>query len=132
MEAALTAALLADAGLKAAVKGRIDWLLRPQGSKTPAISLQFISANVDYRMDGRDRLVGRLVQMDVWAGSFSDLVKTRDALVAALDAMVGGSIRAAFIETERHTREAQDGPDTVGAISFFRASLDVRVWSVDP
>ncbi len=126
MEEALPAYLVAH--LTALIGERVDWLLRPQGEALPSVSLQTISAPPEYHMDGRDDLQGDLVQIDVWASTFASLRQVERALTAALDGPFDAPITEAFIENRRETTEAQDGPDATGSTTFFRASLDVRVW----
>jgi hypothetical protein len=131
MEQELVDRLLATAGLTALVGNRIDWLKRPQGSALPAIVMQVVSAPYTYTMQGRTRLVGRLVQIDIWASAYPSMKAVGRALVAATDGPHEAPIQGLFIEGERETREGQDGPDSSGSTDFFRTSFDVRVWSED-
>ena len=57
---------------------------RPQGSALPSITLQVVSGAPDYHMDGRDDLIGKLVQIDIWASQYSSMKPIVRALVAAL------------------------------------------------
>lgn len=129
MEEDLVALLLADAGLTALVGTRIKWLLRPQGSALPAITLQLAAGGRDYHFGGRSDLSGPLIQMDVWAATFASMKAVERALLTALDAITAAPFQGAFVESERETTETQDGPDATGSTTFYRASKDVRVWS---
>ncbi len=87
MKAELAIALLADTALSALVGDRIKWDVLRQGARLPAIRLFMVSAPRDYDMEGREPLVGHLVQLDVIAGSLADREDVARALVAALDAL---------------------------------------------
>lgn len=128
MEEALRAALLAQTALANLVSNRIYWLQRPQGSALPSITLQVVSGAPDYHMDGRDDLVGKLVQIDIWASTYSTMKPIERALIATLDALRGGPFWGAFIQSQRETTEAQDGPDATGSTTYFRSSTDARIW----
>lgn len=128
MEEALRAYLRADAALAALVSTRVEWLKRPQGSALPSVTLQIASAPRSYTMGGRVALVGYLVQMDVWAASYTSMKAVSRALIVALDGLIEAPFQAALIENERETTEPQDGPDATGSTDFYRSSLDVRVW----
>lgn len=131
MEQALIDRLLADAGLSALVGTRIDWLKRPQGAALPAVTLQIASSPYEYTMKGRTKLVGRLVQMDAWAGGFPPVVALANALKAALVGPYDLPIHLLRLENERDGFEGRDDPDNTGSTDFYRRSLDVRVWSDD-
>ena len=128
MESALRTFLLASAGLTALVGTRIVWLRRPQGSPLPSITLQVVSGAPDYTMAGRVGLVGRLVQMDVWAATYESMKNVEAALILALDDLTTDPFQGAFIESQRESAEDQDGPDATGSTTYFRSSLDVRIW----
>lgn len=132
MEEALRTFLLANAGLAALVGTRITWLTRPQGSALPAVTLQVVSAGRGYTMQGREGLVGRLVQMDCWATSYASMKATERALVAALDGLKTDPFQGAFIESDGESHEAGDAADAQGSTDYFRARLDVRVWHFSP
>jgi hypothetical protein len=127
MEEQLVDFLLADTTLAALVGTRINWLLRPQGAGLPAVSLQLASSAREYTMAGREGLVGYLVQIDVWAASFKSMKQVSRAIVAALDDLSTGSFQGAFIESERDTVETDEA-----ATTFFRGSIDARVWFSAP
>jgi hypothetical protein len=128
MKSELVAYLLATAGLSALVSTRIDWLKRPQGESLPAITLQTASAPRDYTMQGRVGLVGYLIQMDVWGSTYKQTQDVLAALIPALDELDEAPFQGAFIENERESTEAQDGPDASTSTDFYRTSLDVRIF----
>lgn len=128
MEEALIAFLLADAGLAGLVGTRIDWLRRPQGAALPSITLQNASTAREYVMTGREGLVGYLVQIDVWGSTYKSMKQVHRAVIAALGDLNTAPFQGAFLETERETAEEQDGPDATASTTFYRASIDVRIW----
>lgn len=125
MEEALRAFLLANAGVSALVGTRVDWAKRPQASALPAVILHQISAPRTYTMQGRDRLIGYLVQIDVWAASFKASKDTARAVATALDLTPSDPLRAFFIQDERSDVD----PGEAGSTDIYRTSLDVRVWT---
>lgn len=131
MNAALVAYLLAQTALTALVGQRIDWLKRPQGSALPSITLQTASAPRDYGLAGRVGLTGYLVQFDIWGSSFKQTQDTLAALIPALDALTASPFQGAFIENQRESFETQEGVDAAGSTTFYRVSVDVRLWHVD-
>lgn len=128
MEDALRTFLLADPGLSALIATRVVWLRRPQGSALPSITLQIVSGDHEYTMAGREGLVGSLVQMDIWAATYASMKDVERALIAALDNLKSAPFQGGFIESQRESSEAQDGPDASGSTDYFRSSLDIRVW----
>lgn len=128
MEEELVAFLLADAALAALVGRRIKWLERPQGSGLPAITLQLASGVPEYTMRGRIRLAGPLVQFDVWAGTFASMIAVERALRSALDGLRVLPFQGAFVTGWRHSSEPQGAPDADGSSSFYRSSIDARIW----
>lgn len=128
MKSELVAYLLADLDLGTLVSTRIDWLKRPQADDLPAMTLQTASAPRDYTMRGRVGLVGYLVQIDIWGSTYKQTQDVLGALIPALDALDDAPFQGAFIENERESVEAQDGPDDIGSTDFFRTSLDVRIF----
>jgi hypothetical protein len=128
MEEGLIAYLLADAGVAALVATRVYWLRRPQGGALPSITLQIVSTDREYTQAGREGLVGYLVQIDVWGATFKSMKQVQRAVIAALDSLSTTPFQGAFIESERETAEDQDGPDATTSTTFYRASVDVRVW----
>lgn len=128
MEEQLRAFLLANVALTALVGSRITWAARPQATALPALALHLISGPRDYHMKGRTNLIGYLVQVDCWAGSYGAAKAVGRAAEAALASLTTAPFQAAFIENERASFEEGEGPDASGASDFYRTSLDVRVW----
>lgn len=130
MEQDLVQDLLADTALAALLDDgsggvRIHWNVRPQGAGLPAVTLHRITSGRGYTMAAADALTGALVQMDVWASTFTSLVAVRDALVSRLHAPGSARLRRCFVRAERQTFEPGEGAaDT----DYHRASLDVVVW----
>jgi hypothetical protein len=128
VEEALVSALLNNAALAALVSTRIDWLLRPQGSAVPAITLQVVSGTMAHTFQGRDGLTEYLVQIDVWADTYGSMKTVQRALTAALDGLKAAPLQA-FPEQVRETLEPGDAPDTSGLIDLYRGTTDVRVFA---
>lgn len=127
MEELLRAHLLASAGVTALVSTRVTWLTRPQAAALPAVTLQLVGSSRTYGMSGPSDLVGNLVQVDVWAGTYATMKQTARAVIAALHELKDAPLQA-FVESEDESSEAQDGPDTAGSTTFYRTRLDCRVW----
>lgn len=125
--------LLGGSALVGEVGPRVSWGERNRGEGLSAIVLHLISAPRTYTMQGRVRLVGRLVQVDCLAKSFAAAKVLARQVIARLDALGDPSapIQNAFLEAERDDSEAVDGPERGAADTIFRTSLDVRVWSLD-
>lgn len=131
MEEALIQQLLADPGLAAVFGERMSWGLRPQAEALPGLVLQLVSASPDYTLDGRQGLRGSLVQFDCWGSSYLEAKRGARALTAALDALAA-PIKRAFIVNLRDTAEAAEGPAPGGSVTFYRSSIDARIWTAEP
>lgn len=124
MEAALRARLLADGGVSALVQ-RISWLLRPQGSALPAITLQKFSSDRGYTTVGAGDYQSEGVQADIWAQTFGSGIAIRNAVVDEMERSAtasGITFSPSFLDSERQLIE-----DVAGS-SIFRFSLDFSVW----
>lgn len=131
MEEAITAQLLAAAGLTALVGTRIHWGQRPQGSGLPIVVLNLISERADYTTQGPSGLVGSLLQVDAYAATYGAAKAVSNQVLAVLDGMRADSpavIQGVFREGKRATTE--DGA-TAGT-TINRRSLDLRVWHHEP
>lgn len=125
MEAALRSYLLTGSGVAALVQ-KIAWISRPQASALPAITLQKVTIDRGYTYSGPDSYHGEIVQLDIWAMSFGDVVKVRDAIIAVLETpgtASGVTFTMCFVNSERQGIEDVPG---VGAV--FRISLDAEIW----
>lgn len=127
MEEDLTAAMLAYAGIKALVKSRIQWLVRPQGALLPAIVLQKVSAPRAYTLQGRVGLVGHLVQASCWGRTFLEAKGVSRAVLLLADTLTTAPFQGVFAENERDTVET-GAPLPDGAEDYYRTDLDLRVW----
>lgn len=126
-EEALTAFLLADAGLAAVVAKRITWDERQQGASLPAIVLQVISGAPEASDEGRAGIESHRVQIDCWASTSLAAKTAARAVNAALEAveMTSGDtvFEAVFLDAERDFSErGQGGRD------LYRRSLDYIFW----
>jgi hypothetical protein len=132
VEEDLVAWLLADAAVAALAAARINWNLRPQGERPPAIVLQLIHAASGYGPGHRDRLRGYLVQVDCWGGTFREAKQLARAVRAALDRLPPPFQGPGFVEAERDDAYRDEAPAAGGGpTDLHRTSLDVRVWRQD-
>lgn len=129
MEEAFIAALLADAGIAALVKTRVNWLTRPAASRLPAIVLQTVSVDRLYTFTHRDSATARRVQIDCWATSFLAAKAVARAVNACLDGLTAAPWSRPEVVAEREFYEPGDAP-VAGQPStdLYRVSLDAVVW----
>lgn len=128
MEEALRAALLASAALATIVADRISWGARPQASSLPAVILHVVTAPSDHTYRGRVGLVGHIVQIDCWGGSYLDAKTLARAVLAALDGLKTPPLQAFPLDVRDDDFVQGDGPDASGASDFYRTSIDARIW----
>lgn len=127
MEEELTAWLLGGTALAALIGGRINWDERPQLEILPAVTLQEISAPVEYHHGGRTDLQRVRVQADIWAATATQALAIKRALVARIEALQtspSGVLAAGFIENDFTT-----DPETLGGSArVFRRIVDIFIW----
>lgn len=128
MQAALRARLRADAGVKAIVSTRVDWVDRPQLSALPAIVLQTISDSNDQTMKDFQALQQTRVQVDVFAKTYAEARAASKAIIAA-------AVPAGDQANIRFYRASVEGPrdltETVTNQTVHRSSLDLVLWWKD-
>lgn len=127
MEEDLTAWLLAGTALTALVGTRINWDERPQLEALPSVTLQVVSAAVDYHHGGRTDLQRARVQADIWAATASQALAIKRALTARIEALQtspSGVLAAGFIENDLSTDPEQLG----GSARVFRRIVDFFIW----
>lgn len=132
MEALLTAALTADAGLAALVDDRVNWHRLPDRKALPAVILHDVGAQQPERLLSGQRvgLTPYLLQMDCWAGTLAQAIAVQAALVAVLDTLIPAPLQAQ-IERRHGAWEPAPGPGADRAADLFRRSLDVRLWHTE-
>lgn len=127
MEEALSAYLLADAGLTALVDNRVNWNARPQAQASPSVVLNRVGGTPAYSMTGASGLVQSRIQIDAWGKTFSSVIGVSRALKEALSgisATVGGiRFQGSFIDSERQSFEQGSGGEW-----FHRVSIDIQLW----
>ena len=127
MEEALSAYLLADAGLTALVENRVNWNARPQAQASPSVVLTRVGGTRDYTMSGASGLVESRIQIDCWGKSFGSSIGVSRAVTAALSGLqttIGGiRLHGSFLESERQSYEQGSGGE-----DFHRVSLDFIIW----
>ena len=89
MEEDLRTLLLADAGVTAAVGGRVTWGARPQGSPLPAVVLHNIGGLKSYHLGGEAGPFQPRVQVNCLGESYLDALSTCRAVVAAISGYAG-------------------------------------------
>lgn len=105
MEEHLRALLLADAGLRAMVAGRVDWGASPQGAPLPGLVLTVVSKKASHTHSGPARHTGVRVQIDAYAAGFGEAKRLARAVRAALDGHRGGALQGAFFAGSSDGRE---------------------------
>lgn len=132
MEEALTAQLLASAGLLALVGERITWGLREPGSPLPALVLTLISARPDYTTTGASGLTDNLIQADCWGATYAEAKAVARAVIDVCAQLSAPFRGPAFVESERDDAFQAAAPDADGGTDLFRTSLDLRAWHYAP
>jgi hypothetical protein len=120
MEGALRARLLAAAPVAALVGDRVYWVDRPQAETLPAITLQIIDEPREQHMGGFQAMQSVVVQLDVWAASYSSAKALKEAVIAALVPAASGNgidFRRAFVR-------ARDLSERTETAFIYRPSLD--------
>lgn len=125
MEEALRAWLKGSDG----IGDRVDWDARPQGKALPATTLHEIGVEDEYTFEGRVGQVAFDAQIDCWGATRKAARDLRRAVVARLDA-INAEPSDDLQEATILRRHAGFDPAESGAPSFYRASLDVRVWTL--
>lgn len=115
MEAAIYALLASVAG------GRRYWLRKPQDvTAAPYLILQRISSTPFHLYAGPDGLQDDRIQIDIYAGTYTEARDTANAVIAFLSGYRGGAIQGAFLDGRRDLPAADAGEVN----SLFRTSLD--------
>lgn len=126
MEEALTALLLANAGVSAMVGDRVNWSARPDDAALPAVTLHRISGRRDQTSSGRSGLVDSTVQIDTWGRTFKEAKLLARAVILALPharTLTGGIVlQGIFIDSESDSFEG-DAPEPL-----YRTRIDISVW----
>ena len=127
MDAALRAKLLGHAEL-ASLIADMAWIDRPQASALPFVTATLIARGRNYAHDGWDGLNQTLVQFDIWAEKFSDVVATAEQLAPALEAAetVGGWLFAAAQQEAEHDAPPED---IAGGVTVYRRISEWRVYT---
>ena len=127
MDAALRAKLLGHAGL-ASLIADMAWIDRPQASALPFLTATKIAPGRNYAHDGWDGLNQTLVQFDIWAEKFSDVVAIDDQLTAAIEApeTVGGCQFIAAFQEAGHDAPPEDIP---GGATVYRRISEWRIYN---
>jgi hypothetical protein len=122
---AVTAILLADAGVTALVGNRVHAMRLPQSvSVWPYINLQQISGVREYHQQGPSGLVEGRLQLDAWGERYLDAKNAAHAAARALSGYRDDTIRGGFIDNERDYADESAG----GVTRLFRTQIDIMIW----
>lgn len=122
-EAALYAALTADAGVSALVASRVFPKGGRQGVDYPYITYQRISTQGAAHLTGASDLDWPRFQLDVWGHSFATARAVADAMRTALDAVEHTAAGLTFTATIQDERSDFDGET-----GKCRISQDYFIW----
>jgi hypothetical protein len=135
--AALTARLLADAALAAAVGARIDWNVRPDKEALPAVILQTVSDPRPDHFGGEQDFRQTRVQVDCWSLVSADhATQIAEKVIAAVRPVPGqagsyddGSWERDGVRFDRPQVEGPvDGGEQLDTVYVHRARVDVLLW----
>lgn len=131
MEEALRGLLLGTAALSDRVGTRIDWGVRSQGSKLPAITLHSIGGGIRMNLGGSSGWSRDRIQIDCWGRTFIAARDLADILVPrgrSGGLLVGfrGDLPGVRLRTLPLDRSSDDDEDSEGPV--HRTSLDISVW----
>lgn len=122
METALRARIMAAAP---AVGTRVHWGIAPPNSSLPYIVLTTVSDNRSQHFKGFDTYQAKRVQIDCYAGTYSQATDLREAVIAGVvPAAVQGLTRflRAFVNNTMSR-----GEDTTSGF-VHRQMLDMTIW----
>lgn len=117
--------LLREAPAMAALEGRVDWGVRPQGTALPAMTLRTISDIPEMKMSGPTGWSRARIQSDIYGSTFKAARDLRHDLVltvAGLRATLGGIKFRIFVI------DADSGVETVAKGFEHRARADLDIW----
>ena len=130
LEYALRQFLLTDSDVTSLVSNRVFPAPAPQNSVMPLITLQRVSADREYALEGRVGMAGALVQVDCWAdapeyaGSYGVVKQVAEVVRLKLESLMGymGVLRIyeITIASESDMFETMD--------RTRRVSADYRIW----
>lgn len=123
IEAALIAALKADAGVSALVSTRVFLAGARQGAAYPYITIQRVSTVGSAPLDGPSTLDWPQFQIDVWAVKATDALSAGEAVRTAID-----GIHTAGSPAFTATFQDQRGPAPDEESRNFRVSQDYLLW----
>lgn len=123
-EAAVIAALKADAAIAAIVGSRVFIAGGREGSQYPYLTVQRISTPVASHLDGAATLQWPRFQIDAWAVKALEALEIGEAVRTAIDAIeltAGGLTFTATFQDQR-------GPAPDDETKVFRVSQDYFIW----
>lgn len=128
MEEALRSLLVAASAVTELVSTRIYWQQAPQSVTGNFINLSRISGVRGYTMQGDDQFTESRVQVDCWAGKYSEAKLISRAVVNTVSGFLGTQsgvrIGGIFVDSERDDSTQNAG----GSNERYRCSLDLIIW----
>lgn len=103
---------------------RVYWLLRPQNSALPAVTLQTISEDRPQHFSGFDGLDASRVQADCWGTSYAQVRALAEAVIAAAvpeNTSNGIRFSRGFVDSVRDLGEQTE------TAFIHRASIDLII-----
>lgn len=101
---------------------QVHWLAAPDRTILPHVILSIPSTVRDHSMDGPSELFDSVVQIDVWATSYSESADLRDDILS-IDGFTGtDSIMAIMLES------CQTGIDTSSNERIYRQMMRFRIF----
>lgn len=124
LEAALIAALKADAEVAALAGGRVFVAGGQQSAEYPYVTIQRISTQGAGHLDGPSNLDWPRIQIDVWSPKGLDSLNVAEAIRAAIDGKAQTSLGVEFDASFQDQR----GPAPDEESKNFRVSTDYLVF----
>lgn len=128
IEEAVYTILTGDGPVNSLISNRIFPKILPQKESVPALTYQQITGKHDYTMDGKDDLKETRLQINCWAGKYSQTKQLTITVEDALDDFSGivGTIKIQTVQLEN----TGDMPDvsSLKGIKRYGKRLDFKIW----
>jgi hypothetical protein len=130
--AAIRDAFVLDAAVRDLVQQRIHAERAPAGTQLPYITLTAITTTHEYDLEGEIDVLETVLQVDVWAESFTvraNLAEATRKLLSGVRAKVGSSAHWALVlgSTIERDDESSEAPVDASDAWVFRSSRDYRI-----
>lgn len=126
LQGALRARLLAAAPVTALVGQRIYWVVRPQATELPAITLETVTGDRPRTYGGLQATRAPRVQMNVWAPDYS---LAQQVIAAAVAALAPTQVTSNGIYFDQIDFESEgDSLERLGTTDIIHKRIDLIVW----